>query len=146
MRLRIMKELPEGILWRERKRIFFGLPWTFTVYSCSSEILYIKKGLLTQTEDEVRLYRVMDISLEKKLWQRIFKLGTIHCCSGDKTMKDFDISNIRNADAIKRQLSELVEQQRIAKRVSSREFIVDAHNTDETDSVDTENTFDLQDE
>lgn len=122
-----MKELPEGILWRERKRIFFGLPWTFTVYSCSKEILYIKRGLFTQTEDEVRLYRIMDISLKKKLWQRIFKMGTIHCCSGDKTMKDFDIMNIKHVDEIKRQISESVEAQRVAKRVSSREFMVDSH-------------------
>ncbi|MGN0481683.1 MAG: PH domain-containing protein [Lachnospiraceae bacterium] len=134
-----MKELPEGILWRERKRIFFGLPWTFTIYSCSEEILYIKRGFLNQTEDEVRLYRIMDISLKKKWWQRIFKIGTIHCCSGDKTMKDFDIANIKNVDEIKKQLSDLVEKQRIAKRVTNREFMVDDHDMDEDADLDSYN-------
>lgn len=134
-----MKELPEGILWRERKRIFFGLPWTFTIYSCSEEILYIKRGLLNQTEDEVRLYRIMDISLKKKWWQRMFKMGTIHCCSGDKTMKDFDIANIKHVDEIKKQLSDLVEKQRIAKRVTNREFMVDDHDMDEDSDIDSYN-------
>lgn len=134
-----MKELPEGILWRERKRIFFGLPWTFTIYSCSEEILYIKRGFLNQTEDEVRLYRIMDISLKKKWWQRMFKMGTIHCCSGDKTMKDFDIANIKHVDEIKKQLSDLVEKQRIAKRVTNREFMVDDHDMDEDSDIDSYN-------
>ena len=134
-----MKELPEGILWRERKRIFFGLPWTFTIYSCSEEILYIKRGFLSQTEDEVRLYRIMDISLKKKWWQRMFKMGTIHCCSGDKTMKDFDIANIKHIDEIKKQLSDLVEKQRIAKRVTNREFMVDDHDMDEDSDIDSYN-------
>lgn len=134
-----MKELPEGILWRERKRIFFGLPWTFTIYSCSEEILYIKRGFLNQTEDEVRLYRIMDISLKKKWWQRMFKMGTIHCCSGDKTMKDFDIANIKHVDEIKKQLSDMVEKQRIAKRVTNREFMVDDHDMDEDSDIDSYN-------
>ena len=117
------KDLEEGIVWRERKRVFFGLPWTFTIYSASEEILYIKRGLLNQSEDEVRLYRITDISLKRKLWQRWFGLGTIHCCSGDKTMKDFDILNIKNSKEIKKQLSEMVEKQRVEKRVGSREYI-----------------------
>jgi hypothetical protein len=38
-------------------------------------------------------------------------------------MKAFDISNIRNCEDVKEQLSGLVEQERDNKRVSSREFI-----------------------
>lgn len=128
-----MKKLPEGILWRERKRTFLGLPWSFTIYSCSEEILYIKRGFFNQSEDEVRLYRIMDLSLKKTFGQRMFKVGTIHCCSSDKTMKDFDIINIKHVDAIKKQLSELVEKQRVAKRVTSREYMVDSHEDDDDD-------------
>ena len=50
-------------------------------------------------------------------------MGTIHADSSDKTMKVFDISNIRNCEDVKEQLSGLVEQERDNKRVSSREFI-----------------------
>ncbi len=50
-------------------------------------------------------------------------LGTIHVDSSDKTMKDFDIQNIRNCEDVKEQLSQFVEQERDNKRVSSREFM-----------------------
>ena len=72
---------------------------------------------------EVRLYRILDLSLRRSFWQRIVGLGTIHVDSSDKTMKAFDIHNIRNCEAVKEQLSQLVEQERDNKRVSSREFM-----------------------
>ena len=50
-------------------------------------------------------------------------MGTIHADSSDKTMKVFDISNIRNCEDVKEQLSQLIEAERENKRVSSREFL-----------------------
>ena len=76
-------------IWSDRKRIFCGLPWTFTTYTLTSDRLFIETGVLGKHEDEVRLYRILDISLSRSFSQRIFGLGTIHCCSADKTMGDF---------------------------------------------------------
>ena len=42
-------------LWRERKRWWCGVPWTFTVYSLDEERLHIESGFLNQRSDEVRL-------------------------------------------------------------------------------------------
>lgn len=120
-------------LWKDRKRIIFGLPWTFTKYSLTEERLFIEKGFLNKKEDEVRLYRITDISLDRPLGQRIFGLGTIKCCSGDKTLGDFEIQKIKNSKDVKEMLSELVEKQRDAKRVTSREFI--GHNDFEDHEV-----------
>ena len=119
------------LVWHDRKRIFFGLPWTFTKYGLSEDRLFITKGLLRVTEDEVRLYRIMDISLERKLWQRMCGLGTIKCCSADKTLKDFEIQNIKNSQEIKEKLSNMVEDERTRKRVSSREFMTHDHDDDD---------------
>lgn len=120
-----MKNTTEPI-WHDRKRItFFGLPFTFTSYSVTNEVLYIKQGFFSTTEDEVRLYRIMDISLKRNLIQKIFGIGTIHCCSGDKTLGDFDIVNIKKPREVKSLLSDLIETQRESKRVVSRENIVD---------------------
>lgn len=120
-----MKNTTEPI-WHDRKRItFFGLPFTFTSYSVTNEVLYIKQGFFSTTEDEVRLYRIMDISLKRNLIQKIFGIGTIHCCSGDKTLGDFDIVNIKKPREVKALLSDLIETQRESKRVVSRENIVD---------------------
>ena len=111
------------IIWKDRKRIFFGLPWTFTKYSISEDRLFISTGFFSVKEDEVRLYRIMDVSLERKLWQRMCGLGTIKCCSADKTMGDFEIKNIKKSREVKEMLSNMVEDERTKKKVSSREFM-----------------------
>lgn len=116
----------QEIIWKDRKRTLFGLPLSFTVYSLDKERLFIKTGFLSVKEDEVRLYRITDISLKRSLGQRIFGVGTISCASADKTLGDFEIKSVKRSKEIKEMLSDLVEQQRDEKRVSSREFFEDA--------------------
>lgn len=127
------------IIWKDRKRIFFGLPWTFTKYSLSEDRLFISTGFFSVKEDEVRLYRIMDVSLERKLWQRMCGLGTIKCCSADKTMEDFEIKNIKKSREVKEMLSNMVEDERTKKKVSSREFM--DHERDEFDDYDDHDTY-----
>ena len=110
-------------IWRARKRNFLGLPWTFTIYGFSEDRLYIKTGVLNTREDEVRLYRITDIGLERSLWQRIMGMGTIRLYSSDQSMGDFSLVNVKNSENVKEQLSELIEKERENKRVSSREFL-----------------------
>ena len=74
--------MDETIVWKDRKRIFFGLPWTFTRYALTEEKLYIKTGVFSTREEEVRLYRIMDVTLKRSLWERLCGLGTIHCWLG----------------------------------------------------------------
>lgn len=119
------------IVWQDRKRVWCGLPWTFTKYELSKQKLIIKTGFFTQNQDEVRLYRVLDLSLKRSLLQRIFGLGTINCHSVDKTMKNFEIKNIKNSENVKNQLSDLIEEARKANRVSSREFMTEPEDDDE---------------
>lgn len=127
------------IIWKDRKRIFFGLPWTFTKYSLSEDRLFISTGFFSVKEDEVRLYRIMDVSLERKLWQRMCGLGTIKCCSADKTMGDFEIKNIKKSREVKEMLSNMVEDERTKKKVSSREFM--DYERDEFDDYDDHDTY-----
>ena len=119
--------------WRERKRTIFGLRLSFTVYKLTEEKLLVETGLLNINQEEVRLYRILDVTLKRSFGQRIFGLGTIHCCSADKTTPEFDIKNIKNSEKVKEMLSDLIETQRTKKRVSSREFM-----TTDGDDFDTE--------
>ena len=77
-------------LWKDKKRTIFGLPLSFTTYAFDKERFYIKRGFLTIRMDEVRLYRVMDLSFRQTLGQRIFGVGSIFCESADKSMKKSD--------------------------------------------------------
>jgi uncharacterized membrane protein YdbT with pleckstrin-like domain len=111
----------EKLEWKDRKRNFLGLPWTFTKYALDKDRLFIETGILSSREDEVRLYRITDLTLTRSLWQKIIKTGTIHCDSADKTMKNFDIKNIKNASETKEILSNFVEEARRKNRVYARE-------------------------
>lgn len=110
-------------LWHDRKRPVFGLPLSFTKYRLTGDRLFIETGFLNKREDEVRLYRIMDVTLTRSFFQRIFGVGTISCCSADKTMKDFSIVSVKKSKTVKEMLSEQVEKEREAKRVSNREFL-----------------------
>lgn len=62
--------------------------------------------------------------------QRIFGLSTIHCNSSDKTLGNFDIINIKDGQEVKELLSQSVEKERIARRVSTRENMIDINDDD----------------
>ncbi len=123
------------LLFKQRKRNWCGLPWSFTVYSYDEERLFIKSGVFSIREDEVRFYRILDISLKRSFLQRIFGMGTIVIDSSDKTMKCFEIKNIKNSKETKEQLSQLVEEERQRKRITGREFMTD-HDHDGYDDYD----------
>lgn len=118
-------------VWKDRKRTIFGLPLSFTTYKLTEEKLYIETGFLSKKEEEVRLYRVMDLTLNRPLGQRIFGLGTIHCCTADKSTPEFDIRKIKDSRNVKNMISDMVEKEREAKRVSSREFMDDDFDHDD---------------
>ena len=115
----------QNLIWKDRKRPIFGLPLSFTRYRLTEEKLLVITGILSTKEEEVQLYRIMDLTLKRSIWQRIFGVGTIHCCSGDKTTPEFDIKDIKRPNEIKELLSKNVEIQREKKRVTGREFLID---------------------
>ena len=114
-----------AIIWNDRKRTLFGLPLSFTKYTMNEEKLLIETGFLNKKEEEVRYYRIMDITLKRSLGERIFGLGTIHCCSADKSTPEFDIKRIKNSVDVKNMLSDIVESERERKRVAMREYTSD---------------------
>lgn len=123
MMCRTEDDMETNFIWKERKRNALGLPWTFTKYALTDDRLFITSGLLKTVEDEVRLYRIMDLSLSQTLSQKIFGIGTILVSSADKSMRDFEIKNIKKPRDVKEQLSKLVEENRDKKRVTNREFM-----------------------
>ncbi len=120
------------ILWSDRKRwLLFGLPWTFTKYTCTPEKFVVQTGVLRQREEEIRLYRIMDLTLERTFLQRIFGLGTILCDTVDKSSPKLIIRNVKDSRRVKDLISNAVEEERIKKRVSSREFMASEDGVEE---------------
>ena len=111
-------------IWRDRKRPIFGLPLSFTVYTLLEDKLLIDTGILSTKQEEIKLYRIMDLTLKRSIFQRIFGVGSIHICSADKTTPEFEIRDIKKPFEIKEKLSAIVEEQRDKKRVTGKEFLV----------------------
>ena len=117
------KKEKKPILWKDRKRTFLGLPWSFTKYKVDEDRLYLETGFFNSTEDEVRLYRITDVTLKRSFGQKLLGIGTIHCDSSDVTMKNFDIKNVKNPKKVKELLSRLVNESRLRNRVYTSERI-----------------------
>ena len=120
-----MSKLSRNIIWRQRKRLWCGLPWTFTIYSLSEDRLFVETGFFTQREKDTQLYRIVDVSLTRTLIQRLFKLGTVHLVTTDRDLGEFDVKNIRDAFDFKEELEGLVEESRRKNRVYARELMDD---------------------
>ena len=111
------------VKWKDRKRTIFGLPWSFTRYRLTDDKLIVSTGIFSINEEEIRLYRIMDVTLKRSLGERLWGLGTIHLCSSDKTTPEIDIKRVRQSADVKEMLSDMVEVARKKNRVSAREFM-----------------------
>ena len=101
----------------ERKRwLFFGLPFTFTKYTVTEDLITIDSGLLKTAQNDCYMYKVQDVELTITLIERIFKLGTIKCHTGDTTNPILMIEHVRNAKAIKDFILETSEKARLKRR------------------------------
>ena len=115
----------EKVLWKARKRLFCGLPWTFTVYSLTEDALNVQTGFFSQRFDEIKLYRIRDFTVHRSLIQRMFGLGTIHVCSADSSSPEFDIINVKDCLNAKKLISDQVEKAKETSGVKTSEFISD---------------------
>lgn len=107
----------DEIRYKERKRIlFFGLPWTFTRYTLTDELLTVNEGLFTVQENDCYMYKVQDVKMTATLMERIFGLGTIVCYTGDVTNPELKLIHVKHAKEIKSYLLKASEAARIKRR------------------------------
>jgi len=114
----------EDLIWTDRKRrTIFALPWSFTKYSLTPSRLFIKRGFFTVREEEVRLYRISDISYQQNFLERIGNTGTLKIVSSDATIPEITLEHIKRARKVKDVISQAVEVSRRENGVHTSELI-----------------------
>ncbi len=117
-------------IWYDRKRTLFGLPWSFTKYRLTEDRLYVTSGLFNTRHEEIRLYRMLDVTLNRSFGEKLFGLGTLHLCSADRSTPELEIKRIKHSQKVLNLLSDAIEQQRTEKGIIGREFFDDGAETE----------------
>ncbi len=125
------------IVWHDRKR-HLGLPLSFTVYYLSDDRLFWETGFFTTKIESLLLYRVRDITLQRTLWQKLFKVGTVKIISSDKTDPVLEIKNIKNSAQIAELLYTSVEEMKLNRRMRVSELVTDIDEDELLDDMDSE--------
>lgn len=112
-----------NIIWKDKKRPLFGLPLSFTKYILTEEKLVIDTGFISRSQEEIRLYRITDFSVNQRLLQRIFRVGNIHISSSDDLQGEFTIYDVKKPYIVKDLLSDMVEKEREKKGIVTNEFL-----------------------
>ena len=119
----------QELLWKDRRRRL-GLPLSFTRYEIYDDKLVLRKGFFKTTVDEIMVYRIMDIKLIRSLGQKLFGVGTVVLMSSDKSHPQLELKSIKQSDTVRNFLSELIDKQRTARGISSRELLGDIFDGD----------------
>lgn len=101
----------------EKKRwLFFGLPFTFTKYTVKEDMITMQTGLFKTVENDCYMYKVQDVQHSATLIEKMFKLGTVTCFTGDTTHPLLLLVHIKNSKAIKEFILEQSEKARLKRR------------------------------
>jgi uncharacterized membrane protein YdbT with pleckstrin-like domain len=100
--------------------------WRYLVIRCeifelTSQRLRISHGVFNQKIDEIELYRVKDVLVEK-WWMRILNLGSLYIETSDRSLPQVTIPAIPNAIELRESLRKEVESVRDKKRVRELDF------------------------
>ena len=114
--------------YTERKRWgFLGLPFTFTVYKISDDMITIDRGFFNKVEDDCYLYKVQDVKLLRSFTERLFGIGTVMCYTSDVTTQTIELKHIKNSKEVKDYIFKQAEETRLKRRTVNMQNIgVDA--------------------
>lgn len=109
-----MKVASGNVLWQQRKRNWCRTPFTFTVYTLTDRELSVKTGILNESFNLIKLFRIVDISVERTFLQRIFGMSTIVLDTRDQSSGNgvVALKNVLNGFEVRKVLQEAVDASR----------------------------------
>lgn len=110
-------------IWSDKKRTLFGLPISFTRYYLTENRFITRTGFLNVVEDELELYRIVDKSLTRSLWQRMFGCGTITLYCKDADTPEKQVVSIKCPREVSDLIGSYVSQYRDRYSIRGRDMI-----------------------
>ena len=107
--------------WKDRKR-YLGLPLSFTRYAVRDQRLYYSKGFFNTTEDELLLYRILDIKLNRTFGDKLVGVGTITLYTADKTNPELKLTRVKTPVRVRDLISKMVEEERLHLNIRGKEL------------------------
>lgn len=133
-----LEEAP--IIWKDRRRRM-GLPLSFTRYYIKDNRFYLNEGFFNSVENEVLMYRILDMKLKRSLWDKMCGVGTITLYTADETHKELIIKKVKKPAAVRDMISKMVEEERTQLQIRGKEMYGVSDNTD-IDDIDGDGLFD----
>lgn len=95
-------------LWSDRLR-HLGLPLSFTHYVLTEERLLVTSGFLSIHGEDLALWQVQDIRLQRSFCQRLFGLGSLLLQTADPRLPSLELRNIAHPREVQAQIARQVE-------------------------------------
>jgi len=108
----IENSLRNDYLWSDKKRPVFGKPLSFTRYILYEDRLIVRSGILFQRQEEIRLYRVVDLVVRQSIFQRMFGVGSIVVLASDASTRKYILDCVRQPYDVAHLLSDRAESER----------------------------------
>ena len=110
-------------VWRDRKRTFLGLPFSFTRYYLTEDRLITRAGFFNVKEDEIELYRIVDKALQRPFAQRLFGCGTIVLFCKDADTPEKHIVSIKCPREVSDLIGSFISQHRDRYGIRGRDMV-----------------------
>ena len=107
------------LFWTVILPLIVYLRTRFTIYELTEERFREKTGILSQTIEELELYRVRDYTVEKPFIMRLFGLGNLTLLTSDKTNPKIYLYAIKNVENVRDLFRKNVEATR--KKTGTKE-------------------------
>ena len=128
-------------VWKDRKQ-FMWFPFSFTTYELRNDRLYEERGFFSTSSDELLLYRVVDLTMQQTLSQKLFGTGTLILKCRVDANPEIRLENIKHPHQVKELFSDMIEEARARHRVVGREFYGNTYY--ENDDLDEEDYDEMQ--
>lgn len=103
-----------------------ALGYRMTHFELCGDRLFMRRGILSRTEEEIELFRIKDVKADFSIVQQLFGVGNIQIISSDATgagsgrRTTFRANNVPDARQLREELRQRVDDARRIKGV--REF------------------------